>query len=106
MTDLAKVHVQITERRCENCACSLQVDTQLINQKAWICRKDPPFIVETRQRTVDGVVTSAEFSYKQTAPQFVCFDGWRPAGTLPGDNFISLDLVPVAEKSKNSEDSN
>lgn len=39
---------------------------------------------------IDGqVVDGMALTYPPTLPEEVCFDGWRPEGTLPGDTEVS-----------------
>lgn len=94
---------EIVPRTCANCACSaVQKDQTNPLQSQMFCRRETPFAQKMRvDRPVirdgkpvmmrDGktpLVQATEeimFMYRPTLPGLVCFDGWRPMGTQPGD---------------------
>lgn len=108
-------------RRCENCACfaRMTMDGSILEPDAptpekeqvfTVCRRltpggrqvrteVPAFNPQTgapimdprtnKQRMEMGTVM--QIGYPHTLPTAVCYDGWRPLGTLPGDNFTLTD---------------
>lgn len=87
------------ERTCANCACSIIQEAAGLG-KQMFCRKLPPVgkMVRTEVPRIrngkpdirDGkpVMVAGEalgFMFSPTMKTLVCFDGWRPLGTLPGD---------------------
>lgn len=90
-------------RTCANCACMIEMSA--INsplQKQNFCRKDPAKFAQVRVqkprlnregKIIEGrdgkpIMEDAVqdiFLYVPTQPQLVCFDGWRPEGTMPGE---------------------
>lgn len=71
-------------RTCANCACAFLMKHPVnINQTQLLCRRNPPFVVQ--QRTEAGVQNG--ISQPPTNPDVVCFDGWRPIGTEPGEQW-------------------
>jgi len=74
----------IVVRTCANCACSIEVtNPQAIGQKQLICRRNAPQLIA--QHDKHGKVVGVSLVQAPTDKSLVCFDGWRPAGTLPGD---------------------
>lgn len=90
-------------RTCANCACH-HIQQNQINplESQSFCHRDPPSAAKMRgerpqmingqprmmkdgktpiMQTVEEVI----YLYKPTMPNLVCFDGWRPLGTLPGE---------------------
>jgi hypothetical protein len=88
-------------RCCGNCACSyviVQPERKVATpegppqpmRRQVVCRRAPPYEIEFQftekgrlgapeVRTVRGLVQSP------TTDDSICFDGWRPLGTLPGE---------------------
>jgi hypothetical protein len=98
---------QISENRtCANCACSITQEANGIKQL--FCRLNPaigkmvrtqvPRIIKGQPQIRDGkpVMEQGEmlgFMFAPTMASLVCFDGWRPMGTLPGDfSYRSSDM--------------
>jgi hypothetical protein len=66
-----------------------------------VCRRNPPGarqvhvdvpVMRDGQPIMDGKgkprterMLGFQYGYQPTAPELVCFDGWRPAGTKPGE---------------------
>lgn len=95
----------MTDRTCSNCACYIE---QIINPVAppqGMCRRNGPVPAQVRierprinpitkqpmvskvdQKPMVDITTENVFLYAPTALDKVCFDGWRPLGTQPGDN--------------------
>jgi len=74
----------IAVRTCANCACSLEVtNLQQISVKQLVCRRNPPQVMA--QQDKQGRLIGMSLVQSPTEKSLVCFDGWRPAGTLPGD---------------------
>jgi hypothetical protein len=97
---------QQNERTCANCACFARMKPDgMIVDTEWdshpVCRRSPP---GARQVQVDVPITkdglpvfdpkgkprtervqAFQFGYQPIAPELVCFDGWRPKGTKPGE---------------------
>lgn len=103
------------ERTCANCACFGRMDGNgaMVDTPADsipVCRRNTP---GARQQRVEVPVldptTKAPvvdrgrprmmaqqalvIGYPATAPDAVCFDGWRPAGTLPGERWDTQRMV-------------
>jgi hypothetical protein len=76
-----------TDRNCSNCACSfLAKHPQEIGRTQLLCRKGPPLLVQQTATDPEGrPVRAVSLTYALTSPELVCFDGWRPIGTLPGE---------------------
>ncbi len=111
-------------RSCANCACfgRMASDGSMVETETDstpVCRRNPPGA--SRQRvevpqlnpvTKEPIVDRGRprmvatqvivIGYPATAPQAVCFDGWRPLGTLPGVRWESQRIVaaylPFLEK--------
>ncbi len=102
-------------RNCANCACSLEKENSLNKmEKQLFCRRNVaqavPFRAE-RPRILNGEVMidkrtnkpqvesfqDVAYMHAPTAPELVCYDGWRPIGTLPGDKSISAVEKAVRE---------
>lgn len=72
------------ERRCETCACFLTaIDPNNIGgNTTGVCRRNMALLqIDPRTGQPIGL------SYPMTTPKLVCFDGWRPLDTPPGDRF-------------------
>lgn len=68
-------------RRCKTCACYLKtLHPHEIGRSVSQCRRNPP-------QTLMGPNGPAGLAYALTDPELVCFDGWRPMDTPPGDRF-------------------
>lgn len=116
------------QRTCANCGCAARMnrkgefsDLATVSADSFvICRRNMPQASEarTRQPRIDGTgspvkngqgaqvfdeVVAIQIGYPATLAEATCFDGWRPAGTLPGVKWESLRLaqafVPMLEKS-------
>lgn len=94
---------EFAPRTCASCACHLVQENQLNKlEKQSFCRRDTPQAAKLRSErpqmingqprmmkdgkthimeTFDSVI----YLYKPTMPELVCFDGWRPLDTLPGE---------------------
>lgn len=99
MTDDSKSDI----RNCSNCACYHEQTSALTAmQKQGFCRRDPPTAAQARvdvprldrmKNPVIGkdgrpIMESTQqlvYLYKPTMPELVCFDGWRPLDTQPGE---------------------
>jgi len=99
------------ERTCANCACfgymgsdgkvSALDPTHPENMP--VCRRNTPGgkFVQVEVPKLDGTgkpimgrngpattyKQQLQIGYPPTVPEATCYDGWRPPGTLPGDNF-------------------
>lgn len=119
------VPVLPAERLCANCACFARMggDGALVETESDstpICRRDPP---QANQQAVDVPVLDVTTGrpvldrrgspqvrremrllivFRPTAAQATCFDGWRPAGTLPGARWETQRMlgafVPIMQK--------
>jgi hypothetical protein len=105
MTDGVAVDIPTTERRCENCACYMEVKNPANQlQSQGFCRRDPAGAqtvrVQVPRMGKDGtpaldrqgrvVLESREqmaYVFRLSARNLTCFDGWRPIGTAPGDRW-------------------
>jgi len=73
------------DRRCENCACAVLVKHPVeLNRTQLLCRKEPPMIVHQEAEVGGQRMRAMQLTYRPTSAELVCFDGWRPIGTLPG----------------------
>lgn len=111
-------------RECGNCACYFQMgNPALPGQPQGFCRRFSPDLQELRglqprrdprsgevvmgkdnQPVMEPAKTTG-YIFKPATRQGICFDGWRPLGTLPGEQPISTlirslapQLRPVIEK--------
>ena len=104
-------------RTCANCAChSIQENKENPLESQMFCQKDPPMAQKMRvdmPQMRDGKVVMMKdgktpitrqveqifYMYKPTMGNLVCFDGWRPMGTQPGQRSMdSLDGMTGALK--------
>jgi hypothetical protein len=107
---------QTNLRTCANCACFARVkpDGKIVEddpEAQTVCRRSPP---GARQVSVDVPVLNNgrpvmdakgaprvqrmlayQFGFQPTAPELLCYDGWRPLGTLPGDNHQFVRVLPL-----------
>lgn len=106
MTNETLVDQIAEERTCANCACSFVQEAN--RQKQMFCRLNPavakmvrtevPRIIKGQPQMRDGkpVMEPGEmlgFMFSPTLENLVCYDGWRPIGTLPGDfSYRSSDM--------------
>lgn len=116
------------ERTCSNCGCAARMTRKgelfaVASSEPGsfvVCRRNMPQASEVRGRQprVDPAtgqpmrnaqnqqlfeeVTAIQIGYAATLPEAVCFDGWRPAGTLPGVRWEAQRMVegfrPFLEK--------
>jgi hypothetical protein len=99
MTNETLVDQIAEERTCANCACSIIQEAPTLGKQLF-CRLNPaigkmvrtqvPRIIKGQPQVRDGkpVMEQGEalgFMFAPTMATLVCFDGWRPLGTLPGD---------------------
>lgn len=95
-------------RTCANCACVFIAQHPQTGEAQAFCRRNPPLHqlmrVEVPRLDREGKPVVGKngnvimepgqqefYLYPPTLEKLVCFDGWRPVGTLPGDNpFTSL----------------
>lgn len=100
-------------RTCANCAC-YQLRTEQ-NQTQAFCRRNTPLAQMVRvemavirdghpvidKQTGKPATRPGEqlmYLYPPTQESMVCFDGWRPADTLPGDRWeINLSMKPLMD---------
>jgi len=98
--------LQSEVRTCANCACSkVEENPQNKLETQMFCRRNNPIAAQIRierPRVVNGEVqldrrtqkpimenaTDVAYLYAPTQKELVCFDGWRPLGTLPGEKKI------------------
>lgn len=104
MTMGMTTEMPVTERRCENCACYMNLrhpQNPMLTQG--FCRRDTAGAQNVRvevPRLKDGKTIAGKdgkpvmemqqklaYVFAMTAPELVCFDGWRPLGTRPGDEW-------------------
>jgi hypothetical protein len=97
---------QHNARTCANCACfaRMKPDGSIVpgeSEYQTVCRRHAPGarqvtidvpvmkdgqpVLDGRQRPRIERVAAFQFGYQPTAPELVCFDGWRPIGTPPGE---------------------
>lgn len=102
------VELPKTERRCENCACYFRVHHPVdVDKSQAFCRRDPPVAQQVavdvpRMRTFAGKTEPVlgrdgkpvmerklqiAYVFAMTEAHMCCFDGWRPLGTQPGDQW-------------------
>lgn len=122
MTDTTKnLDAQpLPSRTCSNCACFFVMTPNAANpnEKFALCRRDPPkhtqmrgekprIDIKTGKLTIkDGKVVMDNamleiLCYPPAAPDLVCFDGWRPQGTLPGERSLAFDANAVLDGLRN-----
>ena len=93
-------------RTCANCACKQEATEIGTQQKQSFCRRNPPHSqmmrVDVPRVGRDGqpVIRDGKpvmepgqarvFGYPPVQDDMVCFDGWRPTDTKPGEQFNSL----------------
>jgi hypothetical protein len=108
-------------RQCSNCACFARMlpDGKVVpddggNDGMLVCRRDTPasrlanvevpvlkdgHAVIDRGRPRLERTQVVQIGYKPITPDAVCFDGWRPVGTLPGENYklakVERHLLPI-----------
>lgn len=115
-----RVQLPLTARRCGNCACYFEVShPQNPLLKQGFCRLEPPSTAQVRVEVpmldanghpmmtkdkqgkpvprMEGR-TQLAYTHDPTQPESVCFDGWRPLGTQPGDDWGQHELAQVAEQ--------
>ena len=109
-------------RNCSTCACYFQMtNTEEPHKVQAFCRRSPADLTEVRSqeqrrdntgrpvfkdgRPVMQPATVTGFLFKAALPEGVCFDGWRPKGTLPGEirseyhmRQSAPQIVPLLEK--------
>lgn len=107
------------ERTCANCGCAARMNRkgQYLTLAAAdpesfvVCRRNMPQASEVPQRIprIDpatgepkrngegqqlfDVVKAVQVGYPATLPEAVCYDGWRPEGTLPGVRWEGLRMM-------------
>ena len=105
----------MTERNCKTCACYTEVTLNPLAPPQSQCRRNGPMPAQIRierpmmrknlqtgqmepkidkatgQPLVEASIENV-FLYAPTAPDSVCFDGWRPIGTPPGRPFTNAEL--------------
>lgn len=101
-------------RQCQSCACYFEsVNPENKNQFQGFCRRAPAEVMEVRAQVprVDlqgrAVLKDGKpvlnndiikgFIYKPTQREGICFDGYRPLGTLPGESSTALKLRALAQ---------
>lgn len=105
-------------RQCCNCACFARMlpDGQVVSpheathEGMLICQLETPAsrlghkeipVLKDGQPVMDRGrprmerVQVVEIGYKPVTPGATCFKGWRPVGTLPGDNWQLQRLLPM-----------
>ncbi len=117
-----------TERSCANCGCAARMKRtgQYLPLAATdpesfvVCRQSMPQAsqVHDRKPRVDpatgapmrngqgqqlyDAVVAVQIGYPATLPEAVCYDGWRPLGTLPGVRWGGERMIeafrPIIEK--------
>jgi hypothetical protein len=81
-----KLHSQAFCRRNTPVHGRVRVDVpRLDRDKKPVIGKNGAPILEQEERSF--------YVYPPTQPDMVCFDGWRPMGTLPGDKWDMLDII-------------
>lgn len=71
-------------RRCKTCACHIEVkNPNVLGQSQSLCRRNGVVMMQAGN--------GFSLTYPPTQPDLVCFDGWRPLDTPPGD----IDMVRV-----------
>jgi hypothetical protein len=100
-----------TERCCANCACYwIQENANNPMEKQGFCRLEPPTATQVRverprmkngeavldrnNRPIMEPHTAWAYLYKPAMGNLVCFDGWRPLGTEPGEKQIANGAIP------------
>lgn len=92
----------MTERTCSNCACYTEITLSPLTPPTGQCRRnigqqvqiqiETPRLMDNKPvigkdgKPVINKTVEARFLYAPTLPTSVCFDGWRPLETLPGEN--------------------
>jgi len=105
--------MKATERRtCQNCACfaRMRPDGSITDDETAqpVCRRTPPGgrlarvevpvihngepVLDKFQRPRMEAREVLQIGYSPTAPDAVCYDGWRPLGTAPGARW-ELDVM-------------
>lgn len=113
MTD-ETTKVESEPRSCANCACSHTMDHPQFGKQLF-CRRDPANaqefnvqqpIIRNGQPVMDKrdptkpMMSSGRalfYLYKPTLPALMCFDGWRPIGTQPGEKWQNLKVDGMME---------
>jgi hypothetical protein len=107
--DKQTVLKETAPRTCANCACQLWRENEMNKlEKQMFCRRNTPTAAQMRAerpRLRDGKVVidkrtnkpemenvmTVVYLYQPTMPELVCFDGWRPLETLPGEKKFLID---------------
>jgi hypothetical protein len=70
------------ERRCKTCACYIEFkNPRAVGQSQGLCRRNGVMMM---MQPGNGI----GLAYPPTQQDLVCFDGWRPADTPPGQNVL------------------
>jgi hypothetical protein len=116
------------DRHCANCGCAARMTragqylamTAVDPESFVVCRRNMPQASQVQgraprkhpqtgedmrnaqgQRLYDSVA-AVQIGYPATLPEAVCFDGWRPLGTLPGVRWGGERMIeafrPIIEK--------
>lgn len=98
---MPEIEAPKTDRNCGNCACAfLAKHPQEIGRTQLLCRKAPPMLVQQEGEVNGQRVRAVSLTYAMTSAELVCFDGWRAAGTLPGDRTPPPGKVPEDAQGK------
>lgn len=91
------------KRSCANCACHIVQENSMNKmEKQSFCRRNPPNAAKMRGERPQMILGQARMAkdgktpimepydvilylYVPVMPDLVCFDGWRPVDTLPGE---------------------
>jgi hypothetical protein len=100
------VEVPKMARRCENCACYMEVKNPANPMEhQGFCRRDPATatpvrvnhprlkpdgtpVLDRQDRPIMEQRQDMAYIFRATARELTCFDGWRPLGTEPGDEWL------------------
>jgi hypothetical protein len=102
-------------RECSNCACYFeQANPDNPQQVQGFCRRLPADMAEIRvqevRRDLNGNVVMKNgapviqpnkvigYLFKATKREGICFDGWRAAGTLPGERAIDASIRQLRDR--------
>lgn len=86
------------DRRCNTCACYLEIPNSTGKGPGQgVCRRNGVLMMQTQNRITGQMEMNLTFA--PTMAELVCFDGWRPENTAPGDNWnqtrLTSAFVPV-----------
>lgn len=105
----------MTDRKCSTCACFITAPVPGESRLQGMCRRFAPTAQRVRisvpvmkdgkpvmqkfdpTKPLTQEVTQLGYLYELTEADLVCFDGWRPLGSKPGNAAVDTFLDAVSE---------